>query len=215
MDCVIGIEVPKETGSTSALGGFRKGSPIWQVILVGGAMSGPFGPSDACLPIDSRYAWPTDRTLSTSASQLLAALIARGPDRNAALSTGAAIAELRRLSGLTWDQLAGIFGVGRRSVHFWASGKPLSQGHEEMLVRILEEVRRSDRGSAAQNRRALTTPVEKGVRPVDLLARHQYEDFARWMGAGTPTRRPALMPLSPEARAARRPPSPDRLVAED
>ena len=39
---------------------------------------------------------------------------------------GAAIGELRRLSGLTWDQLARIFSVSRRSLHFWASGKPMT-----------------------------------------------------------------------------------------
>ena len=31
-----------------------------------------------------------------------------------------AIAELRCLSGLTWDQLARLFNVSRRSLHFWA-----------------------------------------------------------------------------------------------
>ena len=38
------------------------------------------------------------------------------------VSPGAAIAELRRVSGLTWDQLARLVGVSRRTLHFWASG---------------------------------------------------------------------------------------------
>ena len=41
-------------------------------------------------------------------------------------STGTSIMELRRLSGLTTDQLARIFNVDRRSLHFWASGKRLN-----------------------------------------------------------------------------------------
>jgi hypothetical protein len=32
------------------------------------------------------------------------------------------IAEIRHLTGLTWEQLAQVFNVSRRSVHFWASG---------------------------------------------------------------------------------------------
>ena len=43
-------------------------------------------------------------------------------------STGTSIMELRRLSGLTTDQLARIFNVDRRSLHFWASGKRLIIG---------------------------------------------------------------------------------------
>src|SRR2546428_13805112 len=36
---------------------------------------------------------------------------------------GPAIMELRRLSGMTWEQLASLFEVTRRTVHFLASGK--------------------------------------------------------------------------------------------
>src|SRR4030065_864926 len=39
--------------------------------------------------------------------------------------TANAIAEIRRLTGLTWGQIAEIFDVSRRTIHFWASGKPL------------------------------------------------------------------------------------------
>src|SRR6185503_7037508 len=38
---------------------------------------------------------------------------------------GPAIMEIRRLSGMTWEQLANLFEVSRRTVHFWASGKAL------------------------------------------------------------------------------------------
>src|SRR4051812_580671 len=45
-------------------------------------------------------------------------------------SAGAAIAELRRLTGFTWDQLARLFHVSRRSLHFWASGKIMTPANE-------------------------------------------------------------------------------------
>ena len=63
-----------------------------------------------------------------------------------AAPAGAVIGELRRLSGLTWDQLARLLGVSRRSVHFWASGKPMAQSNEEHLRRLLAVVRKVDRG---------------------------------------------------------------------
>ena len=49
-----------------------------------------------------------------------------GTSAAGSLSDRGAIAELRRLSGLTWDQLARLFNVSRRALHFWASGKPMT-----------------------------------------------------------------------------------------
>jgi DNA-binding transcriptional regulator YiaG len=45
-------------------------------------------------------------------------------------STQQAVNELRKLSGLTWEQLATLFNVSRRSVHFWASGQSLTSANE-------------------------------------------------------------------------------------
>ena len=83
---------------------------------------------------------------------------------------GAVIGELRRLSGLTWDQLARLFGVSRRSVHFWASGKPMAPSNEEHLRRLLAVVRKVDRGSARANRAILLGADEDGISLFDLLA---------------------------------------------
>ncbi len=91
----------------------------------------------------------------------------RPPERQTSAS---AVMELRRLSGLNWDQLAVLFGVDRRSVHFWASGKPLSRENEERLYDVLAVVRRIDRGSAAENRALLLAQQPDGARPYDLLA---------------------------------------------
>ena len=44
-----------------------------------------------------------------------------------------AVCALRRLTGLTWGEVATLFGVSRRSVHHWASGGPLSPAHEAQL----------------------------------------------------------------------------------
>ncbi|WP_419950972.1 helix-turn-helix domain-containing protein [Candidatus Palauibacter sp.] len=70
-------------------------------------------------------------------------------------ATRAAVSELRRISGLTWEQLAELFGVSRRSVHCWASGKPLNAANHERLMRVLDVVRDADRGTAHSTRAAL------------------------------------------------------------
>jgi transcriptional regulator with XRE-family HTH domain len=101
------------------------------------------------------------------------------PDQRA----GAAIAELRRSSGLTWDQLARLFGVSRRSLHFWASGSAMTPANEERLQRVLAEIRKVDRGSATANRAMLLAAGPDGALPLDLLAAGQYERALRSMRA--------------------------------
>ena len=77
----------------------------------------------------------------------------------------ARIAELRRSSGFTWDQVGRLFGVSRRAVHFWASGKPMTAANEERLNRILGTLRVVDRGSALANRTVLLQAQQDGTMP--------------------------------------------------
>jgi len=129
----------------------------------------------------------------------------------AAEPAGAAIAELRRLSGFTWDQLARVFNVSRRALHFWASGKPMAPSNEEHLQRLISVVRKIDRGSASANRAALLGVREDGRLPLDLLAAGDYERVLSLLGLGEARR---ISPPSPsdEARAAQAPRSPEELV---
>lgn len=60
-------------------------------------------------------------------------------------NAGAAIGELRHLSGLTWEQLSSIFAISRRSLHLWASGKSMIEC-EDHLQRVLDVVRKIDKG---------------------------------------------------------------------
>ena len=126
-------------------------------------------------------------------------------------TTSSAIMELRRLSGLTWEQLAKLFNVARRSLHFWASGKPVNAPNEERLRRVLAVVRKADRGFAAKNR-AMLLEDRDGVVPFDLLARSEYETFIELLGTGLGRREVKLAPLSPEALEARKPRPPEELV---
>ena len=93
-----------------------------------------------------------------------------------------AIGELRRVSGLTWDQIARIFDVSRRSLHHWASGAPLSSGNEEKLYRVLATIRRIDRGIASENRAALLSSTSRGFIPLDMLIAGDFEDVVAVLG---------------------------------
>jgi DNA-binding transcriptional regulator YiaG len=121
------------------------------------------------------------------------------------------IAELRRLSGLTWDQLARLFQVSRRSLHFWASGKAMAPSNEEHLQRLLSVIRKMDRGSSDANRAAIVATSEDGTIPFDLLVAEQYERASAMLGtSGVP--RATTPRLSSEALASRSPRPPEEIV---
>jgi hypothetical protein len=120
--------------------------------------------------------------------------------------------ELKQLSGLTWEQLAKVLNVSRRSLHFWASGKPISSFNEEHLRPLLATIRYIDRGSPDINRGALLQPQQGSTIPLDLLIAGKNEEVKRLLGAGTAVEKPKLRPLSPEAIASRILPSPEHLI---
>ena len=120
--------------------------------------------------------------------------------------------EVRRRSGLTWQELAELFEVSRRSVHHWANGKPVSAGNDRTIRRMLAAIRHLDRGSQLDNR-ALLLAVDQatGASTLDLLQAGRFDDAtARIAGDRMPELHP--VPLSAAARDARRPPVPTLLL---
>jgi len=124
----------------------------------------------------------------------------------------AALNELRKLSGLTWEQLARLFNASRRSLHFWASGQPLSRFNEETLNRLLGTIQYINRGSASLNRSVLFSPLSGGNLPFDLLTVGKYEEVKQLLGPGNAPQKPNLTPLSADASASRTPQNPGDLV---
>ena len=125
-------------------------------------------------------------------------------------ATRQAVSELRRISGLTWKQLAGLFGVSRRSVHFWASGKPLNATNHQRLMRVLDVVRGADRGTARSTRAALLD-ARKGTTAFELLADQRFREARVALGRRRTRLVPVLTQLSAAAQAARKPLPPDEL----
>lgn len=193
------LEVRPTFDSTSAAGAMLT-RQVREPMLVGCMLAG-FGTSTA-------YALPPEIVLR---SQRPVEQTTAGASVAAAAPAGAAIGELRRLSGFTWDQLARLFNVSRRSLHFWASGKAMAPSNEEHLQRLLAVVRKIDRGSASANRTALLRVCEDGSLPFDLLAAGDYDRVLSLLGPGEARRVPPAK-LSDDARAARAPRPPEELV---
>lgn len=126
--------------------------------------------------------------------------------------TRIALNEIRKLSGLTWEQLARLFNVSRRSLHFWASGQPLSRFNEENLNRLLGTIRYINRGSASINRSVLLNPNRNGEIPLDLLVAGRHEEVKQLLGSGNTPQKQQLKPLSPDALASRMPQKPEELI---
>ncbi len=83
--------------------------------------------------------------------------------------TADAILQIRRLSGLTWEELSDLFDVSRRSVHHWASGSVASPEHQRMILQVLEIIRQLYRGSSIDTRSLLLTADSAGVSKIKLL----------------------------------------------
>jgi DNA-binding transcriptional regulator YiaG len=192
------LEVATSFETTSAAGSMllpQLGKPLLVGVMLAGLGTSTAGAFSADLV--SRSPKPS---LQTSAGASIAV----------AEAAAAAIAEIRRLTGFTWDQLARLFRVSRRSVHFWASGKPMTSGHEEHLHRLLAVMRRIDRGSAGINRTELFAAHDEGI-PFDLLAAQAYDAAESLLGYSASQRFSAPRP-SKEAMAAKAPAAPGDLV---
>jgi transcriptional regulator with XRE-family HTH domain len=105
-----------------------------------------------------------------------------------------AIYEIRRLSGLTWDELAEMFGVTRQAANDWANGKAMKPANAHKVQAVLSAFRALPRTSAPQVRIALLATLPSGERPLDLI-RTGAIDAAMTGVAGLLTR--TTMPLAP------------------
>lgn len=134
-------------------------------------------------------------------------------------SSAAPLLEFQRRTGLTWKQLAKLFGVSRRTGHFWASGKPATSNNEERLRRVLAVVRKLDSGVPLQTRAALLTSVnDDGSVFYALVAGNDDDAVIAADAVRVGARSPRTMPIRPTtplaATEARRrsppPPAPSR-----
>lgn len=183
------------------------------LVLSGIPTAGLFGGTSSCEPVhrlETRVAYDRDSTTNWLGetcpfrSDLL--------DQDLTEDTSNAIAELRRISGLTWEQLGELFGVTRRSVHFWASGQKLNAENANHLFRVLGVIRDSDTGSPETNRAKLLESVGGSV-PIDLLAASKFDEARAALGVGRRTPSMVDRRLATESMKEREPLRPEILLA--
>lgn len=193
------IDNPTKITRTSALGSIRDKTDEVEITV----------PSSLLL---------NNRTSSTESISYLERIYSRTtsgylePNTDTNTDTRKAIHEIKKISGLTWDKLAELFDVSRRTLHFWASGARLSSDNEENLYQLLDVIRYINKGSADINRQALISHQENGQSPFALLVEKKYEETKKLLGPGKAKPKPQLQPLSEEASLLRTPPPPDELV---
>lgn len=78
------------------------------------------------------------RQYQANTGSLSGALIDRGA--SPVVSVSDRLSDLKSRTGLTWDQLARLFGVSKRAVLHWNSGESMSAGHEERLTHLLSRI---------------------------------------------------------------------------
>ncbi len=127
------------------------------------------------------------------------------------INTSRAVSDIRRISGLTWEELGRLFGVSRRSVHFWASGKPLRADNEVFLQKLLVFFLRIDRGSARDNRSAIFQACD-GRTPFDLISEEKFSEAENILGRGAGRKELQASRLDRAEKLLRLPLPPEQLI---
>lgn len=88
----------------------------------------------------------------------------------------AMLTEIRRVSGLTWSEVASLAGVSARTLHYWMNGGATSGAHRERLsviALVVEQLHAFDRSYVAEALRKQFRPIEgrsvTEYRPIDLM----------------------------------------------
>lgn len=105
-----------------------------------------------------------------------------------------AIFELRRLTGLTWGDLAAMLSATRQSLHLWANGAPINGVNEKNVHSLLMAMRELDRGTARENHGLLLAPLQGGGTVGELLRARRFEDAVALAGRGRGRPIGAIMP---------------------
>jgi len=88
--------------------------------------------------------------------------------------TADVLSGLHERSGLTWDQIGRLLGVGRRAVHMWAAGKRMNAYNSELLADLARLVDSAAGGTPDERRAWLFTATADGTTPVErFLSQHR------------------------------------------
>lgn len=114
--------------------------------------------------------------------------IAHEPTRPRAVNREKAtenVFEVRRLTGFTWQQLAEMLNVDRRTIHNWAQGGTIRDASRGHIAETLAVLRFADRGLAEENVKAMAErSPEFGMTPLEAIKARQYSIARQCLSAG-------------------------------
>ena len=119
----------------------------------------------------------------TSSSALDRTLEFAAADKVQELDVPGQLAEVKRLTGVSWDNLAGLLGCTRQALHRWSLGESISEGNRDRLAKLHATVKFIDRGDAEENR-ALLDMACGGMTVSELLSHGRFEDVRAAAGRG-------------------------------
>lgn len=138
------------TGGTEGAIEMQVAAPTRMMLLAAGALTA------SCLLVVPNLPVPTafmNRGVTTDDG------VASAPPSAPAVHDSQDVAEIIRQtkvrSGLTWDQLAEVFGVSRRAVHGWAAGARMNARHAETLAWLEQLLARVEESGDPDTTRAI------------------------------------------------------------
>lgn len=157
------VDFPLLAQSTSERGYSDRSMTPWLAVaglaaaaLVGTTGSMPFIRVED-LPLGSATGWFSSPW--GPASDIVVPTIVDSVDVNqtdeGSSGTAATLKDVRERTGLTWDQIARLFGVSRRAVHLWAAGGRMTATNEETLVGLADVLSKTADGPEREARRAV------------------------------------------------------------
>ncbi len=91
--------------------------------------------------------------------------------------------EIRRLTGFTWERLADLLNVDRRTLTNWVNGSEIRETNREHIARVLSVIRFADRGNAKENA-SLLEHCSLGVSPFEAIKAKEYSRAQEYLGVG-------------------------------
>lgn len=85
--------------------------------------------------------------------------------------TAETVRDLHSRSGLSWDELARLVGVSRRTIHNWANGATVSRANARRLTIAANIIKVADLGSPRLTRARLLAPRTGGDSQYELAVR--------------------------------------------
>lgn len=103
-------------------------------------------------------------------SQTLPGVMAPSPNVPDGLDVPTLLERLRKVSGLSWGEMAYALGVSRRTIHNWLSGSRVASAHLSRLAKVEAIISGSGGGPAESTRAILVHPRVDGSSILDDLA---------------------------------------------